>query len=482
MTRRSRRRVAARGAATPGAWIALVALAMLAASAHANDAPLASGTAASAQAAAASLSERAALGDADAIAALVPLVHAEDSKVRYHAVWGLARAGAPAVEPLLAGFRARSDDPGRARIARVLGQMGLVAAPAVPALRAALVLPDSQTCGAAAYALGRTRAREALPELVGAYARSRTLSNQRQIARAMREIGSDQSGRRAREALVDSLAVQLAARDPAARAAAVETSAALYRAARRGDEDLPSGTELRPLVPGLIAALEDPDPAREQAALRALALAGRDARAATPKLAQRLASEPDPPDPQTLHAIEEALAAFASPDADRVLAGLAAERALAARIRTRYSIRDHQGQTELLPFRVAGNAERGLQLSLRFLYPGRTPSAPERIIVYLESTSPQVRFEQERSLTWLADGASLAMQPLERSWARGQNGGVIEQLAGALDVDAFRRIARAGSLRARIGDASFVLGEADQQALRHFASRIPTAAPAAGTR
>jgi HEAT repeat protein len=426
------------------------------------------------EAAAAALSERAERGDALAIAALIPLLHAPDSKVRYHATWGLSRAGAPAVEGLVEAFRAHPEDEGRASIARALGQIGLAAAAAVPEMRAALADSDSRSCGSAAYALGRMRARETLPELVGAYAASRTPSNQGQIIHAIREIGSDQAIRQAHERLVATLAARLASDDREERASAVAAIAGLYRGARGGSEDFPTRADLRTLVPGLIAALDDPDPARVQAALRALTLAGRDARDATPQLARRLTSEADP---QTLHAVKEALTALGTPEADRLLAERAAEEALEARIRTRYSIRDHQGQTELLLFRVAGTAQRGLSLSLRFLYPGQVPSAPEWVVVHFESTSREPRFDERRVATWTADGEPVGMGELDRSWARGQNGGVIEQLSGTLDVDAFRRIAAADALSVRIGDASFELAESDRRAFRYFTSKIPAAGP-----
>jgi HEAT repeat protein len=125
--------------------------------------------------AAAALAERAASGDADAIAALVPLLHAPDSRVRYHADHGLSRAGAPAVAALVAEFRRQRDDEARARVARVIGHIGLAARPALAAMRAALADPDAASTGMAAYALGAMAAREALPDLVRVYASSRTI-------------------------------------------------------------------------------------------------------------------------------------------------------------------------------------------------------------------------------------------------------------------------------------------------------------------
>jgi len=426
------------------------------------------------EAAAAGLSAHAEHGDPRAIAALIPLLHSQDSRIRHHATWGLSRAGAPAVEGLIESYRAHAEDEERARIARTLGQIGLAAAVAIPEMRAALADPDSRSCGSAAYALGRMRAREALPELVRAYAGSRTPSNQAQIIHALREIGSDQAIRQAHEQLVATLAARLASGDREERASAVDDIAGLYRGARGGGEGFPTRESLRLLVPGLIAALDDPDPAREQAALRALTLAGRDARDATPRLARRLASEADP---QTLRAVKEALAALATPEAERLLAEHAAVEALEARIRTRYSIREHQGQTELLPFRVAGTARQGLVLSLRFLYPGRVPTAPEWVVVHFESTSSQPRFDERRVATWSADGVPVDMGELDRSWARGQNGGVIEQLSGRLEVDDFRRIAAADALSIRIGDASFELDESDRRAFRYFTSKFPPSDP-----
>jgi HEAT repeat protein len=424
--------------------------------------------------AAAALSERATARDPQAIAALIPLLHDPSSRIRYHAEWGLTRAGAPAVPGLLADFRARGDDEGRARVAAVLGRIGLAAAAAIPDLRAALADPDSSTAGQAAYALGRMRAREAVPDLVRAYAVARKTPRQRQIARALRNIGADQGVRAAQAQLVTSVEADLARPDRAVRAAAVTYTDALFRAVRGdGDGNFPTKASLRVLVPGLIAALGDPDPERTLAAARVLELAGRDAASAEPALQRMLG------DPKMRNQAMRTLRAIGSAEAARIVEEREALEGIEKRIRIDYAVLDHQGRTWLVPFRVAGDAQDGLRMSARFLYLGREPQRPQHVVIGLESTSPQPRFETLREVTWIADGARIRMSGLERSWSHGQNGGVIEQLSGVLPVADFFALATAKALRARVGQVEFAVGSSDLIALRYFAGKIPAAQPAA---
>jgi HEAT repeat protein len=455
-----------RGAACTGL---AAGLALALAAAAAEPAPGASEAAGSErERVAARLAERAEAGEAEAIAALIPLLHDPSSRIRYHAEWGLARAGEPAVPGLVAELRRRRDDEGRARVAGALGRIGLAARAAVPELLAALADPDSRAAGQAACALGSMRAREAVPELAAAYARSRDVSNQREMARALRAIGSDQGARDAKARLVASLAAALERGDASARAAAVEHAAALHRAARDdADNDFPTREELRVLVPGLVAALDDPDPERVAAATRVLALAGRDAAAAAPRLEAFLG------DPRTHGPALAALRAIASPEAERILAERRAFEALEARIRSDFSVRDHQGHTRLLPFPVA-DAD-SIRLSASFHHPGREPRAPRHVVVALESFSAQPRFAQARELVWIADGSAIRMGGLERSASEAQQGGVIEELSGLLSVREFLAIARARTLRGRIGPVEFSLEESERAALAHFAARIPPA-------
>jgi len=69
---------------------------------------------------------------------------------------------------LIEAFRERSDDEGRTRVARLIGRIGLTARAAAPQMRQALQDPQTSAAGQAAYALGRMRAREALPDIVRA--------------------------------------------------------------------------------------------------------------------------------------------------------------------------------------------------------------------------------------------------------------------------------------------------------------------------
>jgi HEAT repeat protein len=422
--------------------------------------------------AAATLSDLAEEGVPEAIAALVPLIHDPSSKVRYHVEWGLTRAGAPAVPFLIEAFHSRSDDEGRTRVARLIGRIGLAARAAAPEMRRALRDPQTSAAGQAAYALGRMQAREALPDIVRAYAACRRTSVQAHMARALRDIGSDQATRASKTQLVASVQRDLEQGDPATRAAATRYAADLYRAARVDEDDnFPTKAQLRDLVPGLIAGLEDPQAERALDAARALTLAGRDAAEAAPALARLLGQ------PQTHHEALRTLRAIGSPEAERIVAERLAFEAIEKRIRSDYAIHDHLGRTQIFPFRVSGTAQQGLRLSARFLYPGREPRRPEYVVIGLESTSAQARFADRRELTWIADGASIAMPGLERALSQSQSG-VIEQLAGTLPVRDFLTIARAQRLRARIGSVEFALAPPDLAALRYFAGKIPPQSPA----
>lgn len=422
--------------------------------------------------AAAALAERAAGGDADAIAALVRLLHAPDSRVRYHADHGLARAGAPAVAPLIEEFRRARDDEARARVARVIGLIGLAARPALPQMRAALADPDAASAAAAADALGAMRAREALPDLVRAYADSRTLPFQRQASRAMRRIGSDQSLSRARRELVANLARDLDTRDESVRDAALPYAQQLFHAVRSGgSDDFPTLEDLQPLVAGLVRAVDDPDPERALSAVRALALAGRGAAAATPALERRLS------DAATGGEALAALRAIDSPQSRAAVARYEARAALERRIRSDFAVHDHQGRTRLLPFAVAGSARDGVRMEARFLYWGRQPRPPERVVLCFESTSPDFRLENLERIEWLADGRAFAIRDVERSWSRSAIG-VIERVSGTLALEDFLVLARAREVRGRLGPVAFALAGEDLAALRHFAGAIP-APPAA---
>jgi hypothetical protein len=238
-----------------------------------------------------------------------------------------------------------------------------------------------------------------------------------------------------------------------------------------GGDNFPTKAQLRDLVPGLIAGLEDPQTERALDATRALGLAGRDAADAAPALARLLGQ------PQLHHETLRTLRAIGSPEAERIVADWLAREALEKRIRSDYTIQDHLGRTQLFPFRVSGTAQQGLRLSARFLYPGREPRRPDYVVIGLESTSAQPRFAEGRELVWFADGTRVAMPGLERALSKSQRG-VIEQLTGTLTLRDFLTLARAQRLRARIGSVEFALAETDLAALRHFAGKIPAATPA----
>jgi len=416
----------------------------------------------------AALADRAEAGSAEAIDQLLPLLRDPDSKVRHQAEWGLARAGAPAVPALIRELRRASTDEEHARMARLLGRVGLAAETAIPELRAALAEPDSSTAAAASHALGRLGAREAVPDLVMAYLASRKIPNQRHMGRALRDIGSDQGIRAARSGLVDSVRADLESDDPAIRNTSVAYTWALYRTVLgEKADDFPMKHELRPLVPGLVAALDAPDPKVAEQAVHALTLAGRDAADAVPEI-ERLIGHP-----QLHHVAMKALLAFGSPEAERVVAEQRMLEQLEARIRSNFSVRDHQGHTELLLFRVAGSAEDGLRMSARFLYPSRDPRAPTHVVIHLESTSMRPRFAEVREIHWVADGVPVRMVGLDRSWSRSQLGGVIEQVSAIVPVESFLAIANARELRANAGGVAFSLDRGDLAALRHFAGKIP---------
>jgi HEAT repeat protein len=421
--------------------------------------------------AAEALSKRAEAGDRDAIAALVPLLHAPDSKVRYHAYWGLVRAGEPAVAPVLTEYRRLEDDEARARTARVFAGIGLAARAALPEMRRELARPDSAVAGQAAAALGAMRAREALPDLVAAYAASRKLSNQRQMSRAMRRIGSDQAERQAKEQLVEAVRRELEDPRRETRRAALPYAVGLYRTARGdGRYEFPTHEELRPLVPGLLEALEDPDPEIALEAMRGLTLAGVDAAPAASIFARMLDDE------ATEHAARKALEAIDSPEARDMLARHDARAALERRVRTEYAAADHLSRTRLLPFWVTGGAEDGVRLEARFLTPGREPGRPERVVFTFESYSAESRLEGVEDVEWIADGSHLWMTGVDRSWSRTQLG-VMERLSGALTVEDFLTLADAQRLDVRVGALRLTVPDAERMALRYFAGKIPPASP-----
>lgn len=94
-------------------------------------------------------------------------------------------------------------------------------------------------------------------------------------------------------------------------------------------------------------------------------------------------------------------------------------------------------------------------------------------MIHFESTSPQPRFDERRAAIWSADDVPIDMSELDRSGSRGQNGGVIEQLSGMLEVADFRRVAAADALAIRIGDVSIELAESERLAFRYFNRKIP---------
>jgi HEAT repeat protein len=420
------------------------------------------------------LADRAEAGSAEAVAALISLLHDSNSKVRYHAEWGLARTGAAAVPGLIQALASREKDAERASVARILGRMGPVAAPAIPGLRAALASPDSSTAGAASYALGHLRAREATEELTFAYAAARKIPNQKKMARALRDIGADQGARTARANLVASVSRDLADSDPETRNATVTYTWALYRAVAKDNvDDFPMRDELSELVPGLVAALEaarvEEDLKIAEQALKSLALAGRSASEAIPAL-ERLIDHP-----RLHHSAMAALVALGSGKAERIVADKKARALLDKRIRSGFSVQNHQGHTELTLFRVAGAAKDGLQMSVRFLYAGREPRTPTRVVFYLISTSMEPRFADAK-VTWFADGARVPMPGLDRSVSQSQIGGVIEYVSATMPMPRFLTLANARTLGANAAGVEFRLAPQDLAALHHFAGKLPAIA------
>lgn len=455
------------------AWLAALASAcvvlLAAASASATEPTPAADRRLSAEA----LAKRAEAGDRDAIAALIPLLHSSDSKVRYHAYWGLARAGEPAVPLVLAAYRRQNDDEARARVARVFVGIGLAARAALPEMRRELARPDSAVSGYAAAAVGAMRAREGLPDLVAAYVASRKPSNQRQMIRAMRKIGSDQAERQAREQLVEAVRHEFEDPRRETRRAILPYAVGLYRTARGdGHYEFPTREELRPLIPGLLEALEDPDREIALEALRGLTLAGIDAAPAATILERMLYEK------ATEHAARRALEAVGTPEARDMLARHAARAALEQRVRTEYAAADHMSRTRLLPFWVAGGAEDGVRLEARFLTPGREPARPERVVVTFESYSSELRLEGVDEIEWNADGVRLRMTGVDRSWSRTQLG-VMERLSGALATGDFLRLVEARRVEMRLGALRLSVPDAGRTALRYFAGKIPPAASSA---
>ena len=422
--------------------------------------------------AAESLAVHAEAGDIVAIEALIGLLDDSPSKVRYHAEWGLARTGSPAVEPLRKAFAREAKDERRARIAQALGKMGIVARSAAPDMISALDDPHSRTAPRAAYALGAMRAREALPALVRTYAAMRKIPSQREVARAIDAIGSDQSARASRTRLVDSLVADLGSSDDRIRRETIVYVVELLRVVHRdAPAVLPAGEELAVVVPLLERALDDPD-ADTLAIVRGLGHAGGDAAAAIPRL-EALAK-----DPAFAREAERALAAIGTADAQRVLAERAALAALEKRIRQEYSLLDHQGRMRLLPFYVTGKGANGVQMEVRFLYIGNEVRRPTHVVVAFLSYSPEARLADLSVVDWKADGRRIAMRNIDRSLGSSAQG-VIENVSAILTVEEFQTLANANRVEARLSSVEFSLGPKNRAALRHFAGKIPAIAPAA---
>ncbi len=424
------------------------------------------------ESAAAALATHAEAGDAAAIAALIGLLDAARSKIRYHASWGLARAGAHAVPALRAEFGRETNDARRAKIAQTLGRIGLAARSAAPEMIAALDEPHSETAPRAAYALGRMRVREALPHLVKTYAAVRRLPSQREIMAAIDAIGSDQSARHARESLVTSVVADLESADADIRGATLDYVVDLLRKVQsHAPRDLPTDRELAAIVPILEDALGDPELDTLQV-VRALGFAGGDRSPAVSQLEAMLTN------PELAGEVERTLASIATPEAKRILADRAGRAAREKRIRSEYSVGDHQGRMRLLPFQVFGQGADGVRMETRFLYSGDQVRRPTHVVIYFESYSPEPRFEKLSAVEWDADGTRIVMSELDRRQSSSTLG-VIEHISGVMPVAAFQALVGAARLEARLARVRFEITGADLAALRHFASKIPPAhAPA----
>jgi HEAT repeat protein len=440
-------------------------------SAEAAIAELAVDDMATREAAAKALRLHAEAGDPAAISALIDLLSATSSKLRYEASWGLVGSGAAAVPELRAAFARESQDERRAVIAHALGRIGLAARAAAPELIESLDDPHSETAIRAAYALGAMRVRGALPALVRTYSEARKLSSQREVARAIEAIGSDQAAREARDALVSSLDTDLASPDARLRAESIVYAVELLRVVNQDAPDsLPTREALAAVIPQLERALDDPN-ADTLAIVRGLGYAGGNAAAAVPRLEALLE------DPDVAREAEHALAAIATPDARRILSERAALAALEKRIRVEYSLLDHQGRVRLLPFYVIGRGTEGVRMETRFLYTGDQIQHPTHIIVAFESFSAEARFASLSRIDWHADGRQISMRGVDRSLGSSSLG-VIERLSALLPVEEFLALVAAERIGGRLASIDFELSAKDRAALRHFAGKIPVAAPA----
>jgi HEAT repeat protein len=421
------------------------------------------------------LATHAEAGDEAAIEALIGLLAGSPSKIQYQADWGLARTGALAVPALREAFARESNDAHRARIAFTLGRIGFDARPAAPELMVALEDPHSATGIRAAYALGAMRVRDALPLLVRAYASVRKISSQREIARAIDAIGSDQSARQARDSLIDSLDSDLASTDDQVRSEAIAYTVELLRVAHdRAPESLPTLEALVVLVPRLVSALDDPQ-SDTLAIVRGLGYAGASAASAVPHL-QRLLQ-----DPSLENEAARALTAIATPEAQRILADRASLAALEKRIRKEYSLFDHLGRMRLLPFYVIGQGANGLRMETRFLYTGDEVRRPTHVIIGFERYSPEARLTSLDAIECRTDGdEKIAMDDVDHTLGSSSQG-VIERVSAILPVERFEVLASSNRIECRLASLDFKLVSEDRAALRHFAGKIPPVAPASQT-
>ena len=146
----------------------------------------------------------------------------------------------------------------------------------------------------------------------------------------------------------------------------------------------------------------------------------------------------------------------------------------AEEIRTAYHEASGYGSVELRPMRVSDAPD--VTLTALFSYRGRRLTAPPTdVSVGLTVTDERPHFARARALAFALDGGrTLALGEMFRV-VDSTHGEPRETLALRVPTATFLRLVNARRATGRVGDVTFVLEEAQLEALRDFASRMDPA-------
>jgi HEAT repeat protein len=226
----------------------------------------------------------------DVVAPLAEMLH--DNHVRFAAVvilGDLGPAAHAAVRPLLELLSTKEHSADLEReILLALSRIGPAAKEAVPALLAILADEKGPTRAAAAWALARIGAKEAVPQLIGAFPKTADSDLAIAIPIAVLTLDPDDDEHMdwARQRTIELLSH--------------DSSAVRQEAAKALSAVAPKATKA---VPKLTAGLSDPDPAVRTAFLTTLAAIGPDSATALPAISKALDDPVAPVRYAAIHAV-----------------------------------------------------------------------------------------------------------------------------------------------------------------------------------